>query len=106
VPYWHGVASGHAARVTILNTSNGGRAGSTIANAMYFRVTDENGLPVVDARPNVLPVSGGGTVSGLFQVTGAPYTFDTYVRLGTRPGANVFRIQVGDLTKDVTINGQ
>jgi minor extracellular serine protease Vpr len=106
VPYWHGVASGHAARVTILNTSNGGRAGSTIPNAMYFRVTDENGLPVVDARPKVVTVSGGGSVSDLFQVTGAPYTFDTYVRLGTHPGANVFRIQVGDLTRDVTINGQ
>jgi len=106
VPYWHGVASGHAARVTLLNTSNGGRAGATIPNAMYFRVTDENGLPVVDARPNVLTVSGGGSVSGLYQITGAPYTFDTYVRLGARPGANVFRIQVGDLTRDVTINGQ
>jgi minor extracellular serine protease Vpr len=106
VPYWHGVASGHAAHLTLLDVSNGGRAGSTVQDAMYFRVTDENGLPVTGVRPSVLTVSGGGSVSGLFEITGAPYTYDTYVRLGTRPGANVFRIQAGELTKDVTINGQ
>jgi minor extracellular serine protease Vpr len=106
VPYWHGVASGQPARITTLRVSGGGSPGTTVANAILFRVTDENGLPVTDAQPIIRPVSGGGSVVAVNHFGSVPYAFDAYLKLGSRPGANVFRIQVGDLTRDVTINGQ
>jgi minor extracellular serine protease Vpr len=106
VPYWHAVGSGHPSHITTLRVSDHGRPGSTLPDALLFRVTDENGVPVLDAQPTVEPVSGGGSVVSVGRVSNVPFAYDSYVRLGARPGANVFRIQVGDLTKDVMINGQ
>jgi subtilisin family serine protease len=106
VGYWYGVSSGTPARITTLTQSDAARAGSTVHEAVVFRVTDENGLPVMTPRPTVTPISGGGSIVAFGPLGDVPYAFDTYVRLGARPGANVFRIQVGDLTRDVTINGQ
>ena len=105
-PYWHAVTSGQPVHITTLQVSDGAQAGSTVSDALLFRVTDENGLPVLNARPSVEPLSGGGSTVSVNQVGNVPYAYDAYVRLGARPGANVFRIVVGTLTKDVTINGQ
>ncbi len=107
VPYWYGVASGQPRYLTILFTSDGGRAGARISDAALFRVSDQSGLPVTDAQPTVTVVSGGGQIISVRSRDAAvPNTFGFNVRLGPRPGPNVFQIQVGDLTKTVTITGQ
>jgi hypothetical protein len=60
----------------------------------------------LNALPVVRPVSGGGVVNDIVTYSNVPYAYGASLRLGTRPGANVFRIQAGDVTKDVTIIGQ
>jgi hypothetical protein len=105
IPYWHGVMSGQPQHITLLANQATGTAGSSVSNALLFRVTDDSGVPVADP-PAVRVLSGGGTVNNINTFSNVPYLFGANVRLGPRPGANVFRIQVGELTKDVTIIGQ
>jgi hypothetical protein len=104
VPYWHGVTSGEPRHITVLTATTTGAAGGTVSDALLFRVTDEAGIPVT-AAPDVQAVSGGGEVTRIALVRNVPYAYDVSMRLGARPGANVFRVTVGDLTKDVTIIG-
>jgi hypothetical protein len=105
-PYWHAVASEQPKHLTILwMRSTSGSAGSTVNDAVLFRVTDEAGVPV-SAVPSIQPISGGGDSAGLRVFGNWPYVYSASFRLGLRPGANVFRIQAGDVTRDVTVIGQ
>jgi subtilisin family serine protease len=104
VPYWYAVASGTPHYLTVLTHTNSAPAGST-GLAVVFRVSDESGLPA-NVPPMVTVVSGGGRVVGVTSIDSlVPNAFGLSARLGVLPGANVFRIQAGDLTKDVTITG-
>ncbi len=105
VPYWRGVTSGQPRHITVLANPGAAAAGSTIFDGLLFRITDESGIPLMNLNPAVRALSGGGDANNI-RLYGAPYLYDASLRLGSRPGANVFRIQVGDLTKDVTIIGQ
>ncbi len=109
VPYWYGVQSPTPGYITILNQATSGTVGSAVSQAMIFRITDQFGIPMNLSSPNfsVSAVSGGGSVTRV-QSAGnqSPYSFVVSVRLGTTAGNNVFRIQVGTLTKDVSIPGQ
>ena len=96
--------SGTPSHITLLLSSGTADAGS--AAGAIFRVTDDTGVPVTDAVPDVKPVSGGGAVVAVRALGIVPYAYELDVRLGTLGGRNVFRIQVGNLTKDVTIIGQ
>jgi hypothetical protein len=107
VPYWFGVASTTPARITILNSATNPAPGSFANDAAFFRVTDINGITVPGVKPHATTVSGGGTVSGVVSDDSfLPGVFSLNVRLGPKAGSNVFRIQVGNLTKDVTIVSQ
>ncbi len=107
VPYWYGVESTTPGYITILDSAASGAAGTVVTQAILFRVSDQSGIPM-NASPTVVPVSGGGTVASRVQSINSqsPYSFIVSVKLGPTPGSNVFRIQVGSLTKDVTIVGQ
>jgi hypothetical protein len=105
-PYWHAVASNRPRNVTIVwARTTSGAAGSTISDAVLFRVTDEAGVPVAEV-PSIQPIAGGGDFAGLRTFGNTPYAYSVSFRLGPRPGVNVFRIQAGDVSKDVTVIGQ
>ena len=105
-PYWHAVASEQPKHLTILwMRSTSGSAGSTVNDAVLFRVTDEAGVPVT-AVPRIEPIAGGGDFAGLRVFGNWPYAYSASFRLGLRPGLNVFRIQAGDVTREVTVIGQ
>jgi hypothetical protein len=105
-PYWHGVASGRPRHVTIVwARTTVGAAGSTLSDALLFRVTDEAGIPVAEI-PSIQAIEGGGDFAGLRSLASAPHAYSVSFRLGSRPGVNVFRIRAGDVSRDVTVIGQ
>jgi minor extracellular serine protease Vpr len=106
VPYWFAVPSGTPALVTTLTSTASGSAGSTVSQAAVFRITDASGLPVSTA-PSVTTVSGGGRVNGVSALgSGYPNDYSVSVRLGAQPGSNVFQIQAGSVSTQITITGQ
>jgi subtilisin family serine protease len=106
VPYWYGVPSNQPAHITVLYNAGSGSAGSRIADAVYFRVTDAAGLPVT-LQPSVSAATVGAQVGSLASIDSfVPNAFTFTVRLASAPGNNVYQIQAGSLTTTVTIVGQ
>jgi minor extracellular serine protease Vpr len=106
VPYWFAVPSGTPAFVTTLLSTPSGSAGSTLTQAAVFRITDAAGLPLA-MTPQVSAVSGGGRVNGVSGLgNGYPNDYALSVRLGAQPGSNVFQIQAGSISTQITITGQ
>jgi minor extracellular serine protease Vpr len=104
VPYWYGVGSTTPARITILSTATTPAPGSLTNDAAFFRITDVSGITVPGMKPHATVVSGGGSVRGIVSDDSfLPGIFSLNVRLGPTAGSNVFRIQVGNLTQDVTV---
>jgi len=111
VPFWYAVASGTPAYITILDNlgdDSPQTAGSRIAQAVTFRITDAVGLPLPGLQPSLSVISpADARVSNLTSIDGSvpgAYVFD--VRLSTTPGGNVFQIQIGAVVTSVTITGQ
>ncbi len=106
VPYWYGVQSNTPGHITVLYNIGTATAGTVQGQVILFRVTDPSGIPLT-VTPTVTAVSGGGSVVRVQSIASqSPYTDAISVKMGSTAGANVFRIQVGSLTKDVTITGQ
>jgi minor extracellular serine protease Vpr len=106
VPYWYAVPSGTPAFVTTLMSTASATAGTMLTQAAVFRITDAAGLPVSTA-PSVTAVSGGGRVNGVTGLgSGYPNDYQLSVRLGAQPGSNVFQIQAGGVSTQITITGQ
>jgi minor extracellular serine protease Vpr len=106
VPYWFGVASGTPSYITVLNLAASASAGSTLTQAVIFRLTDSVGLPA-SANVSISAISGGGRVNGISPLGGAyPNDYAISLRLGAQPGTNVFQIQAGSVVSTVTITGQ
>jgi minor extracellular serine protease Vpr len=104
VPYWYGVGSETARYVTIFNPPSSARSNSR--QTIYLRITDSEGIALT-APPNVTVTSGGGSVIALLSVDGQiPGALELLVRLGPSPGDNVFHIDAGAVSKDLTITGQ
>jgi minor extracellular serine protease Vpr len=107
VPYWYAVPSGVPARITLLETAATVRAGASVTDAAVFHVSDTSGIVMLDARPTVTAISGGGSVVSVTPRNFAsPGAFGLNVRLGPTPGANVFRITDGGAAVDVTLISQ
>ncbi len=107
VPYWYAVASTTPARITVLNSKAAGRISSRQSQAIAFRVTDLSGIPLTSAQPQVTATAGGGSVTSVYSDDGnVPGLYYVDVRLGTSPGVDTFRIQVGSLSADVSITAQ
>ncbi len=106
VPYWYAIPSAAPAYIKIVDQEESGATGALLRRGIALRVLDGAGIPLLEPQPTVTVVSGGGTV---ISVTSAdelyPGLWDVTVRLGTTPGNNVFRIEAGSVSKEVTIEG-
>jgi hypothetical protein len=102
-PYWYAVPSDVPGTLTPLwvigiSSNDQPRAGARVSNAIYFRITDASGVALANAEPTVTAVSGGGTVIETLSLNRQyPGVFSVTVRLGPRPGDNVFRLAVGNV---------
>ena len=97
--------------VTIAGLDVGGmtpdEAGALVRRAISVRTTDAAGLPLRELKPEVTVVSGGGEVLSVFSDDATcPGLFEVDIRMGPSPGDNVFRIEAGGLSDEVTIQGQ
>jgi hypothetical protein len=107
VPYWYSVAATAPALISVLDVKASGQRGGVVRDAISFRVLDTSGVNFSGARPAATAVSGGGVVRGIYNYDRfVPGLFSIDVLLGVDAGPNVFRIQVGDMSRDVTITGQ
>jgi hypothetical protein len=104
LPWWHGVPSNIPRVITML--SSGDPEGQTSSRRqILFRTTDAAGL-AVNLEPTLTITEGSGRVTSVLSVDAEiPGAWLAQVRLGAEPGNNTFRIQVGELTRDVTISG-
>lgn len=107
VPYWYGIALNTPSHVTILDTRLKLKAGESYDNAIVFRVTDSSGIALPKLKPKVTVVSGGGTVQVVAQRDfNSPGSFAVDVKLGLKPGSNLFQIQAGGITNQVELIGE
>lgn len=104
IPYWHGVSTGAVSSIKIVESISSGKIGQPLYWAAEFRLVDEAGLPVDDAKPTVTVKSGSGTVIG---VASRSSVFPGIYALHVQPaaGQTVFQISVGGLTRDFTVTG-
>src|SRR6266478_1019915 len=106
IPYWYDASSGDPAHITILDGIGSGRRGSVQRQAILMRTTDVSGLNLL-VEPQVTVISGGGTVRGVASYDSqVPGMYGIDVQLGPVAGTNVFRIQSGSVTADVSIIAQ
>jgi minor extracellular serine protease Vpr len=110
VPYWYGVTSQTAQNVTILyvpTDSLGRPAGRRNSRQpIDLRITDSEGI-ALPVMPTVTVVAGGGSVINISSIdSDFPGVLEMLVRLGPAPGDNIFHIDAGTVSKDVTITGQ
>jgi hypothetical protein len=104
IPYWYAAGPGAPKRITLLSTDDAPRAGSSSSEAILFRVTDVAGVVSTEARPTVTAVSGGGNVTRVRSRDAVyPGVWSVAVQYGPLRGANVFRIEAGDLVREVTV---
>ncbi len=107
VPYWYGVPSDVPAHITVLSSTASGAAGSRIANAILFRVTDAIGLPVSGTTPSVTAVTPGAKAGAIVSADSSiPNALAATVQLAPQAGTNTYQIQAGSLAVTVTIVGQ
>lgn len=106
VPWWYAVTSDIPAAVTQLHTTDMGRPGRVLSDAVLFRITDSAGVPITSFQPEVTVVSGGGEVSAVNSYDDeVPGLFGLDLRLGPTAGTNTFEIRAGDVRSVVTITG-
>ncbi|HKE29948.1 MAG TPA: S8 family serine peptidase [Bryobacteraceae bacterium] len=107
LPYWYGAPTGVPAHITVLYNASSSTpltAGSRALDAVIFRVTDATGLPVTNQLPVASSVSGGGSVLSL-----TPYAFGYNafaLSVQVTAGTDIFQIQVGSLTVQVSVLAQ
>lgn len=105
IPYWRAVTRGEPRGFTIFNLSASARRGSTVRDAVLFKVVDECGVPVRGAEVTVEELEGGRVFSVSNYDDYSPGLFGVTVRLSFLAGANRFRIRAGDAEYVFTING-
>jgi hypothetical protein len=106
IPYWYAVPSSTPRYLTVLYSEEQATVGRYLRNGIVFRVTDPSGIALLDANPAVTATSGGGVVNSVRLVDNeVPGAYTVNLTLGLRAGENVFQIQAGNLTQDVTIEG-
>ena len=104
VPYWFGVSDLQPASLPILSAPVAAAAGSV--QQVVFRVIDRAGVPLTGATPSARVLSGLGSVEGVVpQNFTSPGAFSVGVRLDTLRGVNVFEIDAGNASVQVSIEG-
>lgn len=101
-PYWCAAAAGAPAAIPVLSQTPSGRRNGQLRNAVYFRVTDAEGVPVPNAQPEIEAVAGNGAVISITSLDlESPGLFAASVRLGPLAGVNIFRLKAGDATREL-----
>ena len=89
----------------MLDVQDGRSPLASVRDAVLVRVTDASGVAMPNIEPVVTVVSGGGELSSVSSRDRfIPGAFGITLRLGPRRGANVVRIQAGDVVKEVSIS--
>jgi hypothetical protein len=101
IPYWYGVPTNLPTSVQVLDAPTS--AIRSTNQTILFRFLDENGLPVT-GDANVTAVAGGGRLVRVDSTdANIPGSYEAVVRVGLA-GSNIFRIQLGDVSTDVSIS--
>lgn len=103
IPYWYAVRSDEPAFIRT-RAPQTGPTGS--AQVIYFRVLDRSGVALGNIGPFVRVLSGGGRVLDVERLDWLyPGLYAAHVVLGSMAGNNVFRIEAGDIAREVVITG-
>ncbi len=108
IPYWYAIPAAPAVLTIFQAPPTTARAGSTLQDAIDFRVIDASGVPLTDITPDV-SISGGnnGSVLGVtLREDFAPGMFSVDLKLASQRALNIVHIQVGDVGADVAILGR
>ena len=107
VPYWYAVRNGVPAAITVISTTASGRRGGMLRDAVFFKVLDAAGLPLLDVPIQIESVTGGGAALSLTSYDGeVPGLYSATLRLGIAAGTNDFRLHAGDAWVDFSITGR
>lgn len=105
IPYWRAVSRGEPRAFTVFDQTTTARRGSTVRDAVLFRIVDENGVPVLGQEVTVEPLDGGTVLRVTDYDPLSPGLFGVSLRLSFFAGANRFRIRAGDAEYLFTITG-
>jgi hypothetical protein len=98
------VASHEPGYIAILSTREDARRGASVSDAVLFRVLDSSGISVRGIEPKITVLAGGGQVVDVVSRSRlSPGVFGATLRMGTRGGANSFRIEAGGISREFTI---
>ena len=104
LPYWFASSSATPTHITMLQAVTDTYPRALQRERFYVRVTDEAGLVIPVPDMTAKTVSGGGSVRALYSYdTDVPGVVGVDVQLGRVAGTNVFRLQCGSATLDVSI---
>jgi hypothetical protein len=101
VPYWYAVTGTTPRSMAVFRSGATLRAGGTAR--FYVRVADEGGVALLNREPAVAVAAGEGEVNSVTASQVFPACWVVEVRLGALPGQNVFRVQAGDLVREVVL---
>jgi subtilisin family serine protease len=107
VPFWYAVRTGAPASFTIISTTTSGRRGGMLRDAVYFKVLDAAGLPLLNVPLDAEATAGDGAVVSFTSYDPeVPGLYAVTLRLGLTAGTNQFRLHAGDAYVDVNITGR
>lgn len=105
VPYWRAVTRNEPKSFAILRTLSSARRGSTVRDALLFRVVDESGVPVRVEQFDVEILEGGAATAIRDYDDISPGLYSLTVELGLAAGPNRFRIRAGGAEHVLAITG-
>ncbi len=102
VPYWYGASDKVAKTISLLPRTSSPRAGERYQFLM--RIADSSGSALMDTLPAVEATEGDGRVETVQSLDADfPGIWVVNLRLGLLSATNVFRFQVGEAARTVTI---
>lgn len=105
VPYWRAVTAGEPRGFAVLDLTATARRGSTVRDAVLFRVVDDSGVPVRGVQVTAEALEGGTVLRVSDYDSYSPGLLGVSVQLGFVAGANRFRIRAGGVEYVFTITG-
>jgi subtilisin family serine protease len=107
VPYWHGVPSNEPAMISVVQSTTTGGVGSTLRDAVFFRVLDASGLPVTLIEPEIIAETEGAEVVRIRSLNSQfPAVWSADLRLSATPGTVRFRVRAGGVERALAITAR
>lgn len=105
IPYWYAIPAAPYS-MSIFQAPSAARAGSTLQEAILFRVLDASGVPLTEITPTVT-ISGAGSILAVnLREDILPGLFAVDLTLDPRVGVDIVTISAGDLSSQVVILGR